>query len=52
MVDQADPGPRVTPGRPKGSGNKAPWIVLGLVTVVAIAVLISILLAFLFLRSG
>ncbi len=27
--DDEATGPNVTPGRPKGSGRRAPWIVLG-----------------------
>jgi len=51
MVEKADPGPQVTPRRPKGSGSKAPWIVLAILVVAGIALLASILIAVLLLRS-
>ena len=31
-------GPIVTPGTPKGSGRKAPWVVMGVVTFAAMCV--------------
>jgi len=51
MVEQENGSPRVAPGRPKGSGRKAPWIVLALLVVAALALLLSIGVAFLVLGA-
>lgn len=51
MADDHIDGPRVAPGPIKGSGSKAPWIVLGIVIIAGIAMAVSILIAVIVLRS-
>lgn len=51
MVDHNGGSPHVTPDRPKGSGSRAPWVILALVIVCAVAVLVSIGIAILVLRG-
>ncbi len=51
MVDDNGGSPHVTPGRPKGSGSRAPWVILGLIVVCVMAVIISIGIAILVLRG-
>jgi len=51
MVEDVGPGPQVTPRRPKGSGSRAPWIVLGVLVVIGMAIAISIVLGVMLLRS-
>lgn len=51
MVEKADASPSVTPGRPKGSGSKAPWIILALLVVGVLALMISAGLAVFILRG-
>ena len=51
MAEEDGNRPRVAPGPPKGSGRKAPWIVLAVFIVALLAVAVSILLAVIMLRS-
>ena len=37
-MEEEPTGPIVTPGTPKGSGRKAPWVVMGVVTFAALCV--------------
>lgn len=37
-------GPNVTPGSPRGSGRKAPWVVMGVVAFTAVCVISLVLL--------
>ncbi len=49
-ADEGD-GPRVIPGPIKGSGSKVPWIILAVAIVAGLAVIVSVLLAVIVLRS-
>lgn len=49
-ADDGD-GPRVIPGPIKGSGSKVPWIILAVAIVAGLAVIVSVLLAVIVLRS-
>lgn len=51
MAQYGDSGPRVAPSRPKGSGRRAPRVVLALVIVAAVALLISVAIAIIVLRA-
>jgi len=44
MVEDDDSTPRVIPGLPKGSGSRAPWIVLAVLLIAGAALLLAILL--------
>jgi len=51
MAEDEREGPRVAPGLPKGSGSKAPWIVLAVVLVAVFALIASVVIAVFLLRS-
>jgi hypothetical protein len=51
MVEDREASPSVTPGLPKGSGSKAPWIILALLAAGALAVVISAGVAIIILRG-
>jgi hypothetical protein len=51
MAEEKFSSPRVAPVRPKGSGSKAPWIVLALIVVAALALLASAGVALIILRG-
>jgi hypothetical protein len=51
MAAEHGDAPRVAPGPLKGSGSKAPWIVLAVLVVALLAIGVSILLALIVLRS-
>ena len=41
----------VTPGPPKGSGSKAPWIVLGIAALVLLAIAVAAVVIVISLRT-
>jgi|GEM_PF-6455871 len=51
MVDNNGASPHVTPDRPKGSGSRAPWVILALLVIGVIAALVSIGIVILVLRG-
>lgn len=51
MAQHSNDGPRVAPSRPKGSGRRAPRVILALAIVGSVALLISIGIAIIVLRA-
>lgn len=51
MAQDKANAPRVAPGPVKGSGRRAPWIILAVLLTAVLAILVSIVLAFWMLKS-